>query len=209
MDQPGSSSALTIHLKLESVPGKPKSSWHMDCSCGLMITKKIKTAASLLLMAGVLAAGCNASSDNKHAATSTDSTSTTSTTTASVKSVTKESPLKGCYLSVLKKDSLELAITKVTGKSVEGSMILNFAEKDRSRGTFEGEFTDGILIGIYKFNAEGTPSQRQVIFKKVEGGFIEGYGKMTMVNGKEMFAKQNEVEFDQTNVYKYTENCLN
>lgn len=172
-----------------------------------MIIKKIKTAACLLLLAGVLTAGCN-SSANKHSVTSTDST-TTSTTETRVEKVTKETPLKGCYILILKKDSLQLAITAVNGKTIEGSMILNFAEKDRSRGTFEGEYTNGILTGIYKFSSEGTSSQRQVIFKKVEGGFIEGYGKMTMVDGKEMFAKTSEVEFDQNNVFKYTENCLN
>jgi len=171
-----------------------------------MIIKKIKTAASVLLLAGVFAAGCN-TSGTRHSPSSTDSTSTTTTTTK-VEQVTKENPLKGCYILVLKKDSLQLAITAVNGKSVEGSMILNFAEKDRSRGTFEGEYANGILIGNYKFDSEGTSSQRQVIFKKVEGGFVEGYGKMTMADGKEVFVKQNEVEFDQANVFKYTENCL-
>jgi len=168
----------------------------------------MKTAASLLMLAGVLALGCNTSAD-KHAAVTTDSTTTTTTTVEKGETFSKEQPLKGCYLLILKKDTLQLAITSEKGSAVEGSMILNFAEKDRSRGTFEGEFKNGILMGIYKFNAEGTTSQRQVAFKRVDNGFVEGYGKITMVDGREMFAKENELEFDQTNVYKYTENCLN
>ena len=170
----------------------------------------MKTAASLLMLAGVLAVGCNTSAD-KHPASTTDSTTTTTTTTTVEKGETfsKEQPLKGCYLSVIKRDTFQLAITAEKGSAVEGSMILNFAEKDRSRGTFEGEFKNGILMGIYNFSSEGTTSQRQVAFKKVDNGFVEGYGKMKMVDGKEMFAKENEIEFDQANVFKYTENCLN
>jgi hypothetical protein len=172
-----------------------------------MNIRKIKTAAALLVLAGTLAIGCN-TADHKQPTTSADST-TSSPTGTNAEKTAQETPLKGCYVLVLKKDSLQLAVTAVNGKAVEGSMTLNFAEKDRSNGTFKGEYDKGILIGIYTFNSEGTSSQRQVIFKKVEEGFVEGYGKMKTVDGKEMFANQNEVEFDQANVFKYTENCLN
>ena len=161
----------------------------------------------MLLLTLGLALGCNSSS-NQSSSAANENSDTSSNADAKALSASRGSPIKGCYMAVLGKDSLHLAITAVNGKSVAGSLTLNFAEKDRSTGTFNGEYIDGVLNAIYKFNAEGTTSQRQVIFKKVDGGFIEGFGEIAMVDGIEMLSKPNEVEFDQRNVFKYTTDCL-
>jgi len=170
-----------------------------------MKVKQVYLAGFLLLLTGVTVLGCN-TANKSNPTVSVDSTKVTSSGDAITGS--KET-LKGCYIAVLKRDTLQLAITSVNGESVEGSLIFNFAEKDRSKGQFEGKYKNGILAGNYKFNSEGTFSERQVIFKKVQGGFIEGFGKVKMVNNKEVFVKEDEAEFDQTNIFRYTEKCLN
>src|SRR5690606_23084407 len=78
-----------------------------------------------------------------------------------------QEPLKGCYIAVIKRDTIQLAITSEKGDQVEGSLIYDFWEKDRSRGTFTGEYKDSVLSANYVFNAAGTTSERPVIFKKV------------------------------------------
>ncbi|MGV3705499.1 MAG: hypothetical protein ACO1NU_08990 [Arcticibacter sp.] len=158
-------------------------------------TRLAKTAA-LLLAAGIFAAGCG-SPDNKM-----------NNTSASSSAPKTADSLKGCYVAVLKKDTFQLAITEVNGNELSGSLIYNFAEKDRSKGTIEGNYENGILSARYIFNAEGTTSERPVIFKKVAEGFIEGYGETKLEGGKEVFAKSDTISFNQGEVLKYTETCL-
>lgn len=169
-----------------------------------MKVKHIHLTGYLLLLTAVMTAGCNqADKSQMRSADSVKVIHPDKDLTGSMES------LKGCYLAVLQKDTLQLAITTVEGESVKGSLTLNFAEKDRSHGQFEGKYNQGILVANYKFSAEGTTSERQVIFKKVPGGFIEGFGQMTMVNNKEVFAKPDQAEFDQHTIFRSTENCLN
>lgn len=121
---------------------------------------------------------------------------------------TSEESLKGCYIAVIKKDTIQLAITEVQGDQVKGSLIYNFWEKDRSQGTISGEYKDGILSANYVFNAEGTTSERPVIFKKVPEGFVEGFGETKTVENKEVFANPAAVEYGQSYTLKHTDICL-
>jgi hypothetical protein len=166
--------------------------------------KTKNTNAILLIFFGVMAVSCN-TKDSHIASIPTD---TTAVNEQIITPARKNIPLKGCYILILKKDTLQLAITAVNGQHVEGSLIYAFAEKDNSKGTFEGEYINGILRGNYIFNAEGTSSERQIIFKKVKDGFVEGFGTTTIVGNKEVFSKPDDIVFDQSRVFEYTANCL-
>lgn len=117
-------------------------------------------------------------------------------------------PLKGCYLAVIKQDTIQLAITKVDGNNIEGTLTYNFAEKDRSKGTFSGEYNGGILSAKYVFNSEGTTSERPVIFRRVPEGFVEGFGETRTEGDKEVFADLSQINFEQSYTLKRTGDCL-
>jgi len=158
-----------------------------------MKIKQVPKVSFLLLAAAMLASSCG-NTNNKQTLTS----STTSS----------EESLKGCYIAVIKRDTIQLAITEVKGNQIRGSLVYNFWEKDRSKGTFTGEYNDSVLLANYVFNAEGTTSERPVIFKKVSEGFLEGFGETKTEENREVFADPDAVEFGQSYTLKHTDICL-
>lgn len=122
--------------------------------------------------------------------------------------INTEDSIKGCYLYTANRDTFQLAITAVDGKNIEGSLLYNFAEKDDSKGNFKGTFQAGQLYGEYSFQAEGKESVRQVIFKKQDDGFIEGFGDVKEVNGKETFTDSAKISFSNGLKFTRTDSCL-
>ena len=157
-----------------------------------------KSILASLLLSGAILSSCTSGTSEKKTVEQVTTTVTDSTAT----------PLKGCYIAVIKKDTIQLAVTSVNGSAVEGSLIYNFAEKDKSKGTFAGQYTNDILVADYTFNAEGTTSVRQVAFKKVADGMVEGYGDTEMKDNKSVFKDQKAIKYDDNIVLKRTENCL-
>ncbi|WP_207534799.1 hypothetical protein [Desertivirga arenae] len=162
--------------------------------------KKLQNIAFILLLAGVMSS-CNNTSKTTAAS---DSVQTSNEDRTKV----EDEPLKGCYIGVLKRDTFQLAITAVNESNVEGSLLYNFFEKDRSRGTFTGTFINDVLLADYTFQSEGATSQRQVIFKKTAKGFIEGYGNIKSEGGKDVFVDTAAVKFDQSIELTRTDACL-
>jgi len=119
-----------------------------------------------------------------------------------------ESSIKGCYLFVANRDTFQLAITSVAKNDVEGSLIYNFSEKDDSKGTFKGTFDGKILKGDYAFEAEGSTSVREVIFKKTPTGFIEGGGEIKEAGNKAVFSNPNSISYDNGITFTKAETCL-
>lgn len=162
-----------------------------------MKIRQFAKISTFLLSIAVLTSSCGNTDTNRN----TDTASTPSTKPS-------EEPLKGCYIAVIKRDTFQLAITEVKGNQISGSLIYNFWEKDRSKGTFTGEYNNGILMANYVFNAEGTTSERPVVFKKVPEGFVEGFGETKTKGSKEVFANPDAVEFGQSYTLKHTDICL-
>lgn len=148
----------------------------------------------LLLAAAMFASSCGNTNNGK--------TALTSDTTSS------QEPLKGCYIAVIKRDTIQLAITEVKGDRINGSLVYNFWEKDRSKGTFTGEYKDGVLLANYTFNAEGTTSERPVVFKRISEGFVEGSGETKTEQNQVVFADLNAIQFGQSYILKRTDICL-
>jgi len=159
-----------------------------------MKIKQVPKISFLLLAVAIFASSCGNTNNNK--------TSLTSSMTPS------EEPLKGCYIAVIKRDTIQLAITEVKGNQISGSLVYNFWEKDRSKGTFTGEYNNSVLLANYVFNAEGTTSERPVIFKKVSEGFVEGFGETKTEENREVFADPDAIEFGQSYTLKHTDICL-
>lgn len=105
-------------------------------------------------------------------------------------------PITGCYVATLSKDIYTLIINQEKGVSVSGTLAYKNFDKDSSSGSFNGTFSNDILLGDYTFYSEGMYSVRQVIFKKVGDTFIEGFGPVATVNGQEKLENTATVKYD-------------
>jgi len=115
--------------------------------------------------------------------------------------VITEDSIKGCYIARLAKDLYTMTILSQSGESFEGKLSFKNFEKDSSSGTFNGTYKNGILLGDYSFNSEGMASVMQVIFKKLENGFVRGYGD-TIQEGTR-FADINKIDYDSSYSYVF------
>lgn len=83
----------------------------------------------------------------------------------------------GCYIFNDGKNDVTFEITE-NGSEIKGNLTYAFAEKDKNSGIFIGKLNDGILLGKYTFQSEGTESVREVAFKIDDNKLIEGYGDL-------------------------------
>ena len=120
-------------------------------------------------------------------------------------SLIPENSVVGRYVAHLANDVYTLNITGEQSGIVEGTLDINNAEKDSSTGTIKGTYKDGILLADYTFQSEGTTSLMQVIFKKVDNGFIRGSGKPDDATGTR-FVDLSKINYDSSVVYKVSTN---
>jgi hypothetical protein len=114
----------------------------------------------------------------------------------------KDTTITNCYRYANKKDTVSLQLNKV-GKSVTGTLVYDFNEKDKNTGTIEGVIKDNLLVAEYTFMSEGMVSTRQVAFKIEGNSLIEGYGDSFTRNGKVYFKNVDSLSFN--NLIKLTE----
>lgn len=89
------------------------------------------------------------------------------------------SSIVGCYVARGSKVVYMLNIQNQQGSDVSGTLSFKNYQMDSSSGTFTGRYTDGILLGDYEFDAEGSHNVVQNIFKYSNGDFIRGQGALT------------------------------
>lgn len=119
--------------------------------------------------------------------------------------VVKDSIL-GCYVAHLQKDIYTLVIQSEDGGFINGALAYNNYQKDSSSGSFNGTFTNNILLGNYSFNSEGMLSDRQVIFKKAGNSFVQGFGPVKIVDNKEVY-DLNQLTYDPKSTFIKVNNC--
>lgn len=83
----------------------------------------------------------------------------------------------GCYIFDDGKNNISFELTE-NDSEIKGNLTYAFAEKDKNSGSFKGKLNEGILLGQYTFQSEGTESVREVAFKVVGDKLIEGYGDL-------------------------------
>ncbi|HWC57940.1 MAG TPA: Ser-Thr-rich GPI-anchored membrane family protein [Candidatus Paceibacterota bacterium] len=86
--------------------------------------------------------------------------------------------IAGCYVATNGEATSTLAILSAQGSAVSGTLTVTNKYKDSSRGTLTGSYSDGVLLGTYTFQSEGTTSTMDVAFKRSGDNFIRGYGTM-------------------------------
>ena len=101
----------------------------------------------------------------------------------------------GCYGYTHANSKITFQITRVD-PLVQGTLIYDWAEKDRNAGSFNGSFKDSILIGTYTFISEGIESSREVAFKVKDSTLYEGNGAMQTVGKMASYSNIDQVSFD-------------
>jgi hypothetical protein len=99
-----------------------------------------------------------------------------------------------CYLFAQKGDTIALSVAIQDGM-VRGNLAFLFHEKDKSRGTIEGDMKGDTLIAGYQFSSEGILSFRQVAFLKRDGFLIMGSGDILNMNNREVFKDPKRIDF--------------
>ena len=114
----------------------------------------------------------------------------------------KDTTITNCYRYANKKDTVSLQLSKV-GKSVTGTLVYDFNEKDKNTGNIKGFIKNNLLVAEYMFISEGMLSTRQIAFKLEGNSLIEGYGDSYTKNGKVYFKNVDSLSF--SNSVKLTE----
>lgn len=110
-----------------------------------------------------------------------------------------------CYIYMNEKDLIKLQTFNDDGK-ITGTLEYAFFEKDKSRGTINGEMQGNLLVAEYKFESEGTVSVRQIAFKKTEDGMREGVGPIEEKDGKILLKSLDSLSFDNSFLLKEVPN---
>jgi hypothetical protein len=109
----------------------------------------------------------------------------------------KQSSQVNCYRYANAGDTILLKLIHM-GDSITGTLVYGYKEKDKNRGTFQGNMRGNLLIADYTFQSEGVQSVRQVAFKMEENSFIEGYGDVYSQNGKVQFKNLDSLKFNNS-----------
>jgi hypothetical protein len=123
------------------------------------------------------------------------------------KARTEGDSIVGCYVSRTGRDVYTLNIAEQKGEEVYGKLSFKNFEKDSSSGTFDGVYKDGVLLGEYAFQSEGTDSVMEVAFQRSGQDFVRGYGEVNSEGNK--FIDPSALNYDASsslNVFK-KEDC--
>jgi len=114
----------------------------------------------------------------------------------------------GCYFTDAEFQLSILNITNHEHASVAGNLILKPFQKDMAKGTFSGNFENGILRAIYTFQSEGAESQREIFLKRVKNGFIPGYGPVEVIDNKlERLQRPLQLKWQEKEIFNPGEEC--
>ena len=111
---------------------------------------------------------------------------------------------KYCYANFKSKDTVILSFTQ-SDTTITGNLLYKFFEKDKNLGTINGVIKGDTIIADYSFSAEGTTSNREVVFLKKNGELVEGFGDVEAKDGKMIFRNRSALTFDNSVVLQSTD----
>jgi hypothetical protein len=132
------------------------------------------------------------------------SDNTTHTTTDDTNISTTPIPLAGCYTWAVNNDTATMEL-KVAGNAVTGDLVYDWSEKDRNKGTLNGEVQDSLLVANYTFQSEGTTSVRKVVFKINGDSLYEGFGDVDSSGDTVKFKNDTQLQFQTDRSFKKVE----
>jgi hypothetical protein len=114
----------------------------------------------------------------------------------------------GCYFTNAETQLSILNITNHEHTSVTAKLILKPFQKDMAKGTFAGNYENGVLHGIYTFQSEGVESERELFFKRNGGAFVPGYGPVKVIDNKlERLQRPLQLEWNEKELFTLGEEC--
>ncbi|MAW94423.1 MULTISPECIES: hypothetical protein [unclassified Leeuwenhoekiella] len=115
----------------------------------------------------------------------------------SKKANTETFPVKaGCYGYAEDGTKITFQITRVD-PLVQGTLIYDWAEKDRNSGSFNGSYENGLILGTYSFVSEGTESSREIAFRVKDSVLLEGYGEKQSSGKMTTFINTGDLKFEE------------
>jgi hypothetical protein len=108
----------------------------------------------------------------------------------------------GCYMRVLKRDTMVLHINNTSGENISGKLSFDNYEKDGSTGTVKGKREGDILKLIYSFQSEGTSSVMEVYFKEENDGMARGVGEMQTKGDTAYFVQPDKITYPSNGMMK-------
>ncbi|MBP6911806.1 MAG: hypothetical protein KBB88_01220 [Candidatus Pacebacteria bacterium] len=119
--------------------------------------------------------------------------------------------LLGCYAFQSNKDiyTLEIRHEHTVEDRTDISGVLSYSnfQKDSSSGSFNGTYSNEVVVGNYSFESEGMHSVRQIAFKKVGDAFIPGYGPSSSIHGVDTFTDTKNIQYEPEQVFVKTTIC--
>ncbi len=109
-------------------------------------------------------------------------------------SLTLAAKLTGCYEYNVGQDTIRLTL-KINGNKVSGDLYYDMYEKDKSRGTLDGNLKDSVIESNYSFNSEGMDSESEVFFKFKNDSLYMGEGAQGYKDGKGVFLDKSKIGF--------------
>ncbi|HTM92262.1 MAG TPA: hypothetical protein VL095_07590 [Flavisolibacter sp.] len=106
--------------------------------------------------------------------------------------------LSGCYLRVIKRDTLALRLEEKNG-AVTGKLSFDNYEKDGSTGTVKGTVENNIVKLIYDFQSEGMHSVMDIYFKITDKGLIQGIGEVAPRGDTTAYTNPDKVDYPADN----------
>jgi hypothetical protein len=100
-----------------------------------------------------------------------------------------------CYRYTDGRDTILLSFQE-ENSLILGELEYKFFEKDKSSGGIRGVMINDTIFAEYDFYAEGKKSTREVAFLKRDSVLMEGFGKTSMLNDKEVFDDKKALQFD-------------
>ena len=144
------------------------------------------------LVAWFLLASCNNSNEHTNVNTS-DSLPANADQNSSGKT-----ELSGCYLRVIKRDTLALRLDEKNGV-VTGKLSFDNYEKDGSSGSVKGTVENNIVKLIYDYQSEGMHSVMDIYFKITDKGLIRGIGEVAARGDTTSYANPDKVDYPAAN----------
>lgn len=147
---------------------------------------------NILLYAVVMLAACNANKDK--------ATSVRDGNKEGSETVRGALPATGCYQMVIDKDSATMNLT-INGNNVSGKLDYKRFQKDNNTGNFTGTIDSNRINAWYSFQAEGTISVRQVVFKIDGDKLLEGYGDIGAKGDTAYFKYPHALTYENNHPY--------
>ena len=106
------------------------------------------------------------------------------------------SKIDGCYMRVLKRDTMLLHLQQ-NGETVSGKMNFDNYEKDGSTGTVSGVIENDIVKLWYNFQSEGMNSVMELYFKAADSSMVQGVGPVRNKADTAYFTDHSKIDYSK------------